>query len=306
MKIVNLPPSKIRPDKNQPRQTLDESKIQEMAQSIKTEGVINPIEIDENNIIITGELRWRAAKLAGLKEVPCKVLKIKPEIRFRRQVIENIHHNTMTDTDTARALERLIQGSLGTPSTHGGPTDKGINRLSRMIGKSKRFIIDHLEILKASRPIQEAISKGDIHYTVLRALRRAPKEFKDKLEAKILRGELRTRDAALEVETALKRRPNLSEKILAIDYGKMTDPEVREAIEELVPSPETMIEASFAPSKQLSKITDLLLSWLQHNSPHSLGIMHLPDILLNLTVADEAIRDWGKLATKQLKGKNGN
>ncbi len=91
MKIVNVLLSKIKPDKNQPRQTIDEEHIKEISQSIVTEGVINAIEIDENNVIITGEQRWRAAKLAGLKEVPCKILKITPELRFRRQVIENLH-----------------------------------------------------------------------------------------------------------------------------------------------------------------------------------------------------------------------
>jgi ParB family chromosome partitioning protein len=95
MQILQKNINEIRPDPNQPRKNFPEKRIREMAKSILTEGIINPIEIDKDGVIITGEMRWRSAKEAGLTTVPVKV--IDPgENRFRRQVIENVHHNTMT------------------------------------------------------------------------------------------------------------------------------------------------------------------------------------------------------------------
>jgi len=64
--------SKIKPDPNQPRKTFDEDKLKYLAESILSNGLLKPIEIDENNIIIDGERRWRASKIAELKEVRIK------------------------------------------------------------------------------------------------------------------------------------------------------------------------------------------------------------------------------------------
>ena len=84
-KYISIPIDKIRPDKNQPRKSFDEDALKGMAVSIKNEGVINAIEIDEKFIIITGEQRWRAAKIAGLKEVPVKIIENITEERDNTQ-----------------------------------------------------------------------------------------------------------------------------------------------------------------------------------------------------------------------------
>ena len=107
MNIIQKNINEIRPDTNQPRKNFPETRIREMAKSILTEGIINPIEVDKDGVIVTGEIRWRSAKEAGLKTVPVKV--IDPgKTRFRRQVVENVHHNTMTTMDTSRALSKLL------------------------------------------------------------------------------------------------------------------------------------------------------------------------------------------------------
>jgi len=99
---------KITPDALQPRKYFDEEALKEMAISIKNEGLINPIDFDENFVIITGERRWRSSKLAGLKEVPVRFLSgLSPDKRFIRQVQENLHQNTMSAWDTALALDKV-------------------------------------------------------------------------------------------------------------------------------------------------------------------------------------------------------
>ena len=76
MEIIEIEIDKIKPDKDQPRTSMDELELKEMAQSIVTQGVINPIEVDNDMVIITGERRWRAAKIAGLKVVPVKIFNL--------------------------------------------------------------------------------------------------------------------------------------------------------------------------------------------------------------------------------------
>jgi len=106
-KIVSI--DKLRPDPNQPRKFFDAETIVALAVSIRNEGIINSIEVDKNYVIITGEQRWKAAKIAGLKEVPVKIIEgIDSRGRFIRQVQENIHQNTMAVWDTAEALYKIM------------------------------------------------------------------------------------------------------------------------------------------------------------------------------------------------------
>jgi ParB family chromosome partitioning protein len=107
--IVEKKINEIIPDKNQPRKNIDQEKLEEMTRSMITEGLINPIEIDENNVIVTGEMRWRACMAAGQEVIKCRVVKVAGRDRYKRQVIENIHNNTMNSWDTAKALEYLLQ-----------------------------------------------------------------------------------------------------------------------------------------------------------------------------------------------------
>ena len=109
MKIIELPIDSIKPDKNQPRTIIKEEEIKELAQNIKNHGLINPVEIDSHKIIITGERRWRACKMAGLTTVRCIENDIDPKQRFVHQLSENLHHNTMTPMDTARALDKVLK-----------------------------------------------------------------------------------------------------------------------------------------------------------------------------------------------------
>src|SRR3990167_1010759 len=154
MEYKTVPIDKIKPDPDQPRKVFDEEAIKEMAISIKNEGIINDIEVDENFLIVTGERRWRAAKIAGLEEVPVKIIKITGKERFIRQVQENIHQNTMTPLDTAEALEQIrgwIASStveLARDEYHKGERYKrGIAELHKLLGTPETTLARYLNIL---------------------------------------------------------------------------------------------------------------------------------------------------------------
>lgn len=105
--IIMIPIDSLKSDPNQPRKNISEEIIASVADTIKVQGIINPIEIDENNIIVTGEIRWRGAKEAGLTEVPCRRWKGTFVERLERQIIENLHHHQLSPEERENAVVRL-------------------------------------------------------------------------------------------------------------------------------------------------------------------------------------------------------
>jgi len=211
MMIQEVETNKIQLDKTQPRKFIDHKKVKEMAKSIIRQGVINPIEIDKNYVIVTGELRYRASREAGLKTIPCKIINISKDKRFERQVIENIHHNTMSDMDTANALKKLVNCYQVTP------VDKGISFLANSTGKSREWINEKLYLLKTGKKFQNKVKKGEISGTMVRAIRHLPDELKGKMEEKIIKGEIKNRDVAVKLSQVLKENPKKADALLDLD-----------------------------------------------------------------------------------------
>ena len=304
MELTEIPTNKIRRDPEQPRSAFDDEEIEEMAKSMKTTGLINPIEVDPTGMIITGERRWRAAKKAGLPSIPCKVLVMDKDDRFMRQVIENIHHNTMSDWDTALSLKKLItlapspherKGARGMPAPTGPRAYRGIRWLSERLGKDPKYIAEKLDILEMSAPVQKQVREGSLDTTYLRAITRVPEPFKKQMERKLLDGEFRTSAGALEVAAALSRSPSQAPNLLKQDYSKYkTSADVAVAVSKISPRTTDKIAEAIEPTKQLGHIVTSLIKWMEHNSPDSVGGHNLRRVILNLTTAEEEIKKWLK------------
>lgn len=168
--IKEIETEKIKPDKNQPRKTFEKEEIEGLAKSYKSTGVINPIEVDKDNVIITGERRWRACKLAKIKMIPCRLIeKISPEERYERQVIENMHHRKMTPMEEARAFKKLID-TLFIKSvsrkknkdgrSHTGQYNKYYRELSQRIGVSETHISNRLDLLEKPTFVQKDVEQN--------------------------------------------------------------------------------------------------------------------------------------------------
>jgi len=106
-KVIWVDVDEISPDPNQPRTIFNDEEIASTAFTIESQGIINPIEIDENYVIVTGEIRWRAAQKAGMKRVPCIIWQNGTDKRFERQVVENLHHHQLSDRDREAAIVKL-------------------------------------------------------------------------------------------------------------------------------------------------------------------------------------------------------
>jgi len=151
-KYIEIPTDVVKPDSTQPRKSFSEESLKNLAETYRTHGVIQHIEIDENYKIITGERRWRAAKIAGLKTIPCVVIGgLSEEEKLERRLIENIHHEPLTDLEKGEAIKKLIEL-------------KGwsVPRAARVLGVDEDVIRRVLSLIEAPKELRKLVKEGKI------------------------------------------------------------------------------------------------------------------------------------------------
>ena len=165
MKVEMMDIGAIKPDPKQPRKNFDREKLKESSESYRHHGTIVPIEIDENNRIIVGELRWRSCKLAGLKQVPCvRKTGLTPEQRIERQLVENLNRQDLKMVDIIPQLKKLlnhIASNMDKDKKH--PYDEGVTELARRLGVNQGWLSGILKIdREAPQEVKEALKKNEI------------------------------------------------------------------------------------------------------------------------------------------------
>ena len=154
--------SQIEPNKKQPRKQFDQDALNELAQSIKQYGIIQPIVVtkrDDYYEIIAGERRWRAAKKAGLKEVPVVIKEYTEKEIAEISLIENIQREDLNPVEEAKAYKQLIDEYNLTQE-----------ELAERVSKSRTAITNTLRLLKLHSKIQTMLVKGTITAGHARAL----------------------------------------------------------------------------------------------------------------------------------------
>ena len=152
-KVIEIDVSKIKPNPNQPRKVFDQDALKELSDSILSQGVIQPLlveEIAENvYIIVAGERRFRAARMAGLKTVPCIVRSFNDIQRMEVSLIENIQRENLNPVEEARAFSYLL-------------VQAGIKQeeLAVKVGKSRPAISNSLRLLNLPEKMLESLEKG--------------------------------------------------------------------------------------------------------------------------------------------------
>jgi len=204
-KVEFLAIDSLKPDPHQPRKTFDDERISEMAQTILTQGIIAPIEIDENNMIITGELRWRASKKAGVPTVPCRrIYGATLDDRLERQLIENIHRQDLDYKERDEKIYELyMSGRYGEPYTGQGKADEGtITELAKAMGLSRNRvgnIIEAIEFRKRTSSVTD-----EVPTTVIAETRGLPDETRVKLLQKVAQKEVMQPSGQTEIRKAVK------------------------------------------------------------------------------------------------------
>ena len=229
LQVTNqLPVEKLVPNPGQPRKNFDETELQELADSIKTYGIIQPVIAanagDGTYIIIAGERRTRAAKLAGLDEVPVIIRDYTDQKRLEVSLIENIQRSDLNPIEEAAAYKNLMDFS-------------GISQdeLAARVGKNRSTVANALRLLKLPAGIQKSIEEGEVSPGHARALLSVTDtKARDKLYKDIIAGALSVRKAenlaaALNTEkTGGKKKPDAKGK------GKKRPPEVDAMVEKFI------------------------------------------------------------------------
>lgn len=165
----------IQPDLSQPRQTFPQESLDELSESIRQDGVIQPIEVTEiapdNYLIVHGERRWRAAQIAGLETIPAVVQRRNYDnvTRFVRQLVENIQREDLNDVDRAAGLLRLrslMQNELDAAREEGVTSDepwgKKISwaKVGKRLGYSRQRIHQLIKLLDLPDEIKDDVRDG--------------------------------------------------------------------------------------------------------------------------------------------------
>ncbi|MBE6889923.1 MAG: ParB/RepB/Spo0J family partition protein [Ruminococcaceae bacterium] len=161
-RVVMIPLPNIVPNKAQPRKRFDESAIYSLAQSIKENGVIQPVCVRKNGVlyeIISGERRCRAAKLAGLSEVPCIVMEVDDEKSAVLALIENIQRSDLSFFEEAMAISELI-------TVYGLTQQEAAKRL----GKAQSTVANKLRLLRFTDVERNILAGSSISERQARAL----------------------------------------------------------------------------------------------------------------------------------------
>jgi ParB family chromosome partitioning protein len=195
--VVQLSPDKLVPNPGQPRKYFDETELRELADSIAEHGIIQPIIAadagDGSYIIIAGERRTRAARLAGLAKVPVIIRDYTDQKRLEISLIENVQRADLNPIEEAAAYKNLMDFSRLSQ-----------DEVAVRVGKNRSTVANALRLLKLPADVQRSLEQGEISPGHARALLSvADKNSRERLFKEILRG-------ALSVREAEKRAANLN------------------------------------------------------------------------------------------------
>ena len=155
--------SQIEPNPNQPRREFDQDALQELANSIKELGIIQPItlrQVDGGKYqIIAGEGRWRASQLAGLTKIPAYVVTVEDESAMEMALVENIQREDLNAIEIALAYQHLAETTGMTQA-----------KISERVGKSRAAVTNYMRLLKLPAQVQMALKNKEIDMGHARAL----------------------------------------------------------------------------------------------------------------------------------------
>ena len=204
----------LQPGKYQPRTNMQPEALAELAESIKSQGVMQPILVRPVNAggyeIIAGERRWRAARMAGLTSVPALVRQIPDQQALAAALIENIQREDLNPLEEATGIQRLI-GEFGL--TH--------QAIAETLGRSRTAVTNLLRLLELAPPVRELLAEGRIDMGHARALLTLPVAQQIELAREAANKGLTVREVEQRVAAAAKgaqpRRPRVDRDVARLE-----------------------------------------------------------------------------------------
>jgi ParB family chromosome partitioning protein len=196
--VLQVGIEEIRPQKGQPRRHFDEAHIEELAESIRSKGVLLPLIVrrgPDGYLLVAGERRWRAAQKAGLRELPVMVREVSEKEGFELALIENIQREDLNPVEEAEAYKRLIE-------EHGLTQEE----LAARVGKDRSTVANALRLLRLPEAIKQAIVAGRLGMGHARALLALPDDDLRRAAEKVVAEELSVRAVEALVQRLKSKR----------------------------------------------------------------------------------------------------
>lgn len=217
-KLCHLPVELIQRGKYQPRREMDQDALEDLANSIRAQGIIQPIVVRHllggRYEIVAGERRWRAAQLAGLTEIPALVKDIPDEAAVAIALIENIQRESLNPIEEAMALQRLLEEFS---MTH--------QQVADAVGKSRASVTNLLRLLTLADEVKIMLEHGDIEMGHARALLSLPMALQIEAAQNIINKNLSVRETEeLVRQLQLPKLPEMPKSI---------DPDIRRLQDDL-------------------------------------------------------------------------
>jgi len=221
--VAELPVEAITPNPHQPRTALDETALQELANSIREHGLIQPLIVTQSTTgyqIIAGERRWRAAQLAGLATVPAIIKEAAPQQMLELALVENLQRADLNPLEEAAAFRQLMDEF--------GLTQE---QVARRVGKSRAAVANAVRLLKLPQQVKTRLADGTISEGHARALQALENETAIlKALAKVTRGALSVRQTEEMVRRMLAEPKTKARKIAASAETRALEDRLRRAL----------------------------------------------------------------------------
>ena len=199
--LLHLPVTQVRPNPYQPRQHFDQERLDELAESLKSQGLLQPVVVrrqDDGYELIAGERRWRAAQIAGLDTIPALIKRASDEEVLGLALLENLQREDLNPMEEARAYQRL-------------QADFQLRQedVARYVGKDRSSVANALRLLKLPQLLQADLEAGRLTMGHARALLALASEAEQlQLREQILAGELSVRETEARVRTQKQVPPD--------------------------------------------------------------------------------------------------
>lgn len=213
-----LPITVLQRGKYQPRKDMNPAALDELANSIKAQGILQPIVVRAINKkqyeIIAGERRWRAAQIAGLTEIPALIKEVSDQVTMALALIENIQRENLNPLEEAVAMHRLIEECA---LTH--------NQVAETLGKSRTTVSNLLRLISLNSDVKQLLESGDIEFGHAKVLLALNGHKQSQAAKSVVDKELSVRETEVLVKKMQHAAP--------LKKAKRADPDIRDLLQTL-------------------------------------------------------------------------
>lgn len=215
-RLTTVAVTDIQPGRYQARVQMNDESLQELADSIKAQGVIQPVIVREHGLsqyeLIAGERRWRASQMAGLTEIPVVVKTISDETALAMGLIENLQRENLNPIEEAQGLKRLVDEFGLTHET-----------VAKAVGKSRSAISNSLRLLSLPEPVQEMLYQRKLEMGHARALLTLPVVEQLELAQKAVKNGWSVREVERRSQTAHQGKKEEQKSVIHPDVQRIND-----------------------------------------------------------------------------------